>query len=917
MRIRFTLSLLLAFVMLQLQAQVVTTNPAFVTESGAIEVTFDATKGTGGMVGATDCYAHIGVITGKSSSNADWKYVKAGWSENIEACKLLNLGSNKWKLTITPDIRGYFGITDSEETIYKVAMVFRNGNGSKEGKDSGGADIIVNVYEPGLNVSILTPTNNAITTPEATVNFSLRTSQQATLNFYINDVNTTPVKSVANASELTHAQKYAAGNYYLIAEAVNANGTSRDTAYICSRKENVKQQRPLGLKDGITFNNDGSVTFCFYGADKQHAYLLGDFNDFRPNNGYLMNQDNVGNFFLPDNYYWITLSGLDPNFEYAFQYLVDGTIRVGDAYCEKILDPSNDKWINEKAEIYPNLRPYPMGRADEILSVFKINQTPYNWQVTDFKAPAQDELVIYELLFRDFTEEGSIRAAIEKLDYLKGLGINAIELMPIHEFDGNDSWGYNPNFFFAPDKAYGTKEDYKRFVDECHKRGMAVIVDVVFNHAWGQSPMVKLWWDAAKSQPTALNPFCNPVAPHPYSVGSDFNHDEPRVREHFKRAIKFWLEEYKLDGYRFDLSKGFTQTKSGDNVGLWGRRDDKRISHIKEYVDAMKEVNPNSYPIMEHFADNDEEDILAAHRGTMLWRGLHHNFGNVQKGSNSDLSGIRGYNRVGYMESHDEERQLYMAQTGGTAPLKASLEARLKQNAALAAFAYLSPGPRMLWMFGEMGYDINIDFNGRTGRKPVLWNYLDQPVRKTLVDTYSKILTLRRDNPEAFNSNVAQFNWSVGSNDWAAGKRMAWSHNDLSIVVVGNFQDATTTVAPGFGKTGLWYNWLTGEELNVTNTAMTLPLEANGLLIFTTQKPTSVEAPASVKLQIYPNPASDYLHIAAEGDLQEVTLYTLQGARIATHRAVETINLSGLTPGYYLVEVVVDGNRTTTRFIKR
>lgn len=89
------------------------------------------------------------------------------------------------------------------------------------------------------------------------------------------------------------------------------------------------------------------------------------------------------------------------------------------------------------------------------------------------------------MLFRDFTTEKSVQAAIGKLDYLKELGVNAVEVMPIMEFDGNDSWGYNPNFYFATDKAYGTKTDYQQFVDECHKRGMAVILDIVFNHTWG------------------------------------------------------------------------------------------------------------------------------------------------------------------------------------------------------------------------------------------------------------------------------------------------------------------------------------------------------------------------------------------------------------------------------------------------
>lgn len=101
------------------------------------------------------------------------------------------------------------------------------------------------------------------------------------------------------------------------------------------------------------------------------------------------------------------------------------------------------------------------------------------------------------MLFRDFTGtegeangNGTVRKAIEKIPYLKGLGINAVELMPIMEFNGNNSWGYNTNFYFAPDKAYGTHEDYKEFIDKCHEEGIAVILDIVFNQSDGLHPWV-------------------------------------------------------------------------------------------------------------------------------------------------------------------------------------------------------------------------------------------------------------------------------------------------------------------------------------------------------------------------------------------------------------------------------------------
>ena len=205
--------------------------------------------------------------------------------------------------------------------------------------------------------------------------------------------------------------------------------------------------------------------------------------------------------------WWYTLNEIDPDKEYGFQYYLmkdKETLRLADAYSEKILDPWNDKYI--KASTYPNLKSYPKN-TEGIVSVFQAKQPDYNWQINDFKIEDENNLIIYELLLRDFTQSGDINGALEKLPYLKKLGINAIELMPIQEFDGNDSWGYNPCFYFAMDKAYGTKNDIKKFIDACHKEGIAVILDVVYNHATGSHPFARLYWDGDNT--ASNNPWFN------------------------------------------------------------------------------------------------------------------------------------------------------------------------------------------------------------------------------------------------------------------------------------------------------------------------------------------------------------------------------------------------------------------------
>ena len=293
---------------------------------------------------------------------------------------------------------------------------------------------------------------------------------------------------------------------------------------------------PANVKQGINIINN-TVTLVLYDKDKSgnrkdFAYVIGDFNDWT-----LSNDEKSQMAYDPTaGCWWITFTGLNPSTEYSFQYYIGkkggDAIYIADPYARKVLDPSNDPYI--PVTTYPDNKTYPAG-AVGVASVFRIQQEIYNWQVTDFQVPSRDNLVIYELLLRDFTKSSDINGAMAELDSLQSMGVTAIELMPVQEFDGNDSWGYNPCFYFAMDKAYGTDRMYKQFIDECHKRGMAVILDVVYNHATGNNPFAKMWWDSANNRPAANNPYFNVTAPHPYSVFNDFNHESPLVRKFVKR----------------------------------------------------------------------------------------------------------------------------------------------------------------------------------------------------------------------------------------------------------------------------------------------------------------------------------------------------------------------------------------------
>ncbi|MBK0384264.1 alpha-amylase [Pedobacter sp. SD-b] len=557
---------------------------------------------------------------------------------------------------------------------------------------------------------------------------------------------------------------------------------------------------PSGAKDGVAFINGGkSAIITLIAPKKTSVSVIGEFNNWQTNlNPMQLSKDGKT--------WFVQIDGLNPDTEYAYQFEIDNKLRVADPYCEKVLDPDNDKYIGTST--YPNLKAYPTGKTSGIVSVMQANQPVYTWKNTNFTRPAKNNLVIYELLVRDFTADHNYASTLTKLDYLKNMGINAIELMPVNEFEGNLSWGYNPSFYFAPDKYYGTKTALQNFIDECHGKGIAVILDMVLNHSFGQSPMVQMYF--SNGAPTADSPWFNTVAKHPYNVGFDFNHESQETKYFSKNVMKFWMQQYKIDGFRFDLSKGFTQHQSSDDAGF-AAYDASRVAIWKDYHNFIKSVDDNNfYTILEHFADTKEETELT-NDGMMVWNNLNYNMNEATMGylGKSDFSWgfytnhgfAKPEGAVSYIESHDEERLNFKNITYGNASgnyvIKNNLPTSLKREELAAAFFFAIPGPKMVWQFGELGYDISIDQNGRTGEKPIKWEYFQDPNRKALYDVYSKMISLKENNAIF---NTTDFN----SNLSGAVKYIKLNSADNNVIVVGNFDVVPQKALVDFGSSGSW-----------------------------------------------------------------------------------------------------------------
>lgn len=715
--------------------------------------------------------------------------------------------------------------------------------------------------------------------------------------------------------------------------------------------------RPQGLQDGITYSQDGtSVTLSLFAPGKDYVFAIGDFNDWKVSEEYLMKKDSLN----PDSvWHWIEIDGLSPGEEYGMQYLVDGELRVSDPYSELVLDPFNDQYIS--ASTFPNLMPYPSDHTQGWVTVLQPGKAEYEWEATDYQRPEKTELVIYELLIRDFLETKNFQTLTDSLDYLENLGVNAIELMPVSEFDGNLSWGYNPNHHLALDKFYGTPTAFKKFVDEAHKRGIAVILDVVMNHATGANPLYQLYGNNDEY-------YFNSQPRHAFNVFNDFDHSYSGTQYYTKRMIEHWINEYKIDGFRWDLTKGFTQNCTESNGSCTSAYQQDRVDLLKKYSDYQWAADPDFIVIFEHLGTENEEKEWANYRvhegkGVMLWGNMNFAYSEASMGYNengkSNLVGVVAESRtsfqerhiVGYMESHDEQwlmlKKKKFGNSAGNYDVK-ELGTALARQKLVGAFFFPMPGPKMIWQFGELGYgwgqgeclkpggggngDCLASDPGRVGEKPIRWNYYNDNERLKVYKTWSSLINLRKNSPVFTNPDAASYTLSE------AIKSYVLEHEDSDALVVGNFGVTEADAQVTFPASGDWYDFFEGTSITVGDPNTTFTLAPGEFRIFTTRQfetpeegiLTSAEAeldsdlPDSFQLkQNYPNPFNPVTTISfdvARTGLVKLEVFDVLGrkvAQLANERKAAgsytlNFNAGNLSSGMYIYRLQA-GEKVFTR----
>ncbi len=840
----------------------------FPNDNSTIVITMDATQGNQGLNGfGGNVYLHMGVITNLSTSQTNWRYVTTTWGTTT-APQATPLGNNKWTYTIT-NPRAYFNVPGGE-TILRVALLFRDGPGNLVQRNADNSDMYIPIYPAGTNgIQFTQPyiiptynfTNAAVsaTAGQPVALAAAASTSAGTLKMYMNG---TPISGPLSSTANISASPLAVQGFNQVIAELNLGGTFYyDTVQFYLAPPNTILPLPPGAVEGINYDaNCTSATLVLYAPNKSNAVVVGEFPgcSWLPLANYQMNKTPDG------NYYWITINGLTPGVEYAYQYLVDNSIYIADPYTEKVLDPWNDQYI--PSSTYPSLKPYPnspyvTAAQNGLVSVLQTCAPSYSWKVNNFNRPDKKNLITYELLVRDFGDAApnNYQMLIDTISYFKRLGINAIELMPVNEFSGNQSWGYNPEFYFALDKAYGTKNKFKEFIDLCHQNGIAVILDVVYNHLDAyNAPQGKLYWDPVNNRPAANSPWFNLNAPHPYSVFQDFNHTSTATQYLVERSLDFWISEYKVDGFRFDLAKGFTQTPS--NTTTVENYDASRVANLERYYDHVIAQYPNTYMILEFLGAQRPEEQEYANHGFMLWGNNNYSYNQCTMGFvsgsnfskivyNSSEEGFTTPSEMGYMESHDEERLMYRnLQSGGSSGgyNTRDLATALSRQAAAASVFFTVPGPKMIWQFGERGYDLSINYGGsNVSNKPPHWEYMSDPNRLNLWNAYAKLINLRLSNPEVFNNTTFSYDFYDNNGLFRKLQIENPSGNGLKITVVANLDLAPVTRLVVFPTAGNWYNYLgngagsglngsTGTVFNLANAGQFITLQPGEFHVYIT-----------------------------------------------------------------------------------
>lgn len=950
----YSFFILLLFVSVQLQAQV-TTVPTVPEANGAVTINFNKTgtplSSYNGII-----YAHIGVTV----NGQQWQNVIGSWGNNTTQPALTLVSGTTYSLSLTPDLFTKFGVPTTS-SITQICVVFRAAAGSPQT-----VDYFLNVG--AFQANLVTPATNSTSILSSGSNLAIsatNTNGNANYNLLANG---TSIHTFTGSTYSYTDTNITNNKNYELQITQGATTLVRRFSVVVN-PGTVVQALPAGLQDGINYdsNDPTKATLVLDAFNKDFIYVAGSFNNWQPNATYAMKKDPSSTKF------WLELTGLTPGQIYTYQYWVvkqtpiansPALVKVADPYSTLVLSPFDDPGI--PASSFPNLPAYPQGQEREV-TVLQTAQTPFAWSAatTNFVKPKKEDLVVYEVLVRDFDANRNYQDLINKIDYFKNLKVNAIQLMPVMEFEGNESWGYNTAFHMALDKFYGPSTKLKELVDLCHQNGIAVILDLALNHVFDRSPLVRMWMNDPDGDgwggPSAENPYFNQSAMHSYNVGSDFNHQQVRTKYYTKRVIDHWINEYKIDGFRWDLTKGFTQNcpsnVAGGQENCTNQTQADRVAVLKDYADHSWLADPNHYVIFEHLGTDGEEKQWADYRlaegkGIMLWGIMTSQYNQLSMGfaSNGNINRAGHVSRnfldkrlMAYAESHDEERLMYKNLQFGNNSQSThnvrNLNVALSRMSAIGAVLFTIPGPKMIWHFGSLGMENSIftctdgtvndpsatipgDCKLSTKPQPQ-WvnNWLGNVNRVKIYNDWAKLISLKINEP-VFEGNYTISPEVVSGSPDNLRQRIYVFDTSLpetslkNVVVLANFATTAVSINPNFPFTGEWYDLMDNSAYQVNNTTTPISIPAGQFRIFGNKQAllSSEDLQFASTVTLAPNPTTDFFTLNSE--VERVEIYSLTGQLVKSFSKANSIDyqydVNDLNTGIYLVKAINENNQSKT-----
>lgn len=551
-----------------------------------------------------------------------------------------------------------------------------------------------------------------------------------------------------------------------------------------------------------------SIEFQLFAPYNRKAALIGSFSNWQD---IPMEKDTQG-------YFHTTVDLDDGQYQYKFR-------------IQPIEDSGQtDKWIDVNDPYITEIDGKTGNGVLHIKEGQRIIDT-YVWKHNDQPLPQNHELVIYELLVSDFFYSkdethklGQYQDVIEKLDYLKDLGINAIELLPVNEAPGDYNWGYIPSYFFAPQPNYGSTEDLKQLIDECHARGIRVILDQLYNHSSDESPLFHIdrnyWYYSGRHHPDA------DPGDH---WGPEFNYDHydenldlSPAWKFMQDVLQFWIQEYRIDGIRYDALKEL----DNNDLLYWMTAETRRLVGFKPFYNIAERI--------------PEDPALLSPNGPMdgCW---HENFyyqvvphlvgekfdmGELKKALDPTYQDYpKGLDKaVIYLCNHDQKRLIL--DLGNHGILDDAAFGRAKLGAVLLMTAV---GVPLIWMGEEFGESTDINMNEKS--QQLNWSLLENDRNRSLLDFYKGLILLRKNNPALKTDHIDFFHENPDDQTFAY---MRWNEEGTRIIVVANFSDQAFFgyEIPDIPENGTWHEWTRDYDIQVENNQLRIDIGGYEAQIF-------------------------------------------------------------------------------------